>query len=119
MVVGLVGTAVTLTHRESDAAFAFRQEHPGRVFPAKVAEAVGKAREPVPPGTASTPSVNARCRALGPGQIGNPWACTVRYRSGDRIVYRLEIQGDGTFSGVNKAGDRRVTGRVGSAFGAG
>jgi hypothetical protein len=111
--VGLAGTAVTLTHREADAAFEFHQRHPGQVSPQKLAEAVGKAREPVP-GNNGTRSVSSRCKPHGRGELGNPWQCTVRYRSGRRVTYFLAIQTDGSFRGANKAGDRSVVGRLGA-----
>jgi hypothetical protein len=41
----------------------------------------------------------ADCRALGSGELHNPWRCTISYRIGRVIQYRVTINLNGSYSG--------------------
>jgi hypothetical protein len=44
------------------------------------------------------------------GERRNPWICRVRYGSGRRVSYRLEIGPSGAWRGINPTGERLVRG---------
>src|SRR4051795_6532192 len=94
--VGVVGAFVAIAARESDANFVFRQQHAATVEPRQVERAVTRAREPVP-GNGGTRAVAGTCTAGKQGERRNPWICRVRYGSGRRVTYRLEIGSDGAW----------------------
>jgi hypothetical protein len=107
---GLAGAGVAVAGHASDTQFVFRQQHPAQIDPARVAALVGKAPEPVP-GT-KTRSVSSTCMpGSGSGSgLRNPWTCKVRYASGSRYRYRVQIQSDGRFRGVDRTGQHIVFG---------
>jgi hypothetical protein len=107
--VGIAAAIVGVAQRGSDAAFAFQQEHPAVLEPAQVANAVAKGPEPVP--GRRTASVSATCvPGRSGGALRNPWACTVRYRSGSRFRYAVTIDASGRFRGQDRTGQRIVYG---------
>ena len=108
VVAGLAGTGVALSHRGVDPAFALRQRHPLPVTADQVERAVASAHEPVP--EEKTRATGARCTPGGGGDIRNPWTCTVRYESGSRFTYTVQIEADGSYRGQNRIGNRIVYG---------
>src|SRR4051794_4016359 len=108
-VVGVVGALVAMAARESDANFVYRQQHAATVEPRQVERAVMRAREPVP-GNNGTRAVAGTCTPGKQGERRNPWLCRVRYGSGRRVGYRIEIEPDGAWHGVNPTGERLVRG---------
>jgi hypothetical protein len=60
---------------------------------------VAQAPEPVSPAKRTRPA-SVLCRPGGPGPLRNPWSCTIRYRSGTRAHYRVEVQPNGYYSGT-------------------
>ena len=105
LIVGAAGVFVALGGRGSQDAFRSVQSRsltlvpPGVLSAARVAAEVAK--EPEPVGAARrTPAVETLCRPKGGGTLRNPWACTVRYRSGTEAHYLVQVQPDGSYSGV-------------------
>ncbi len=66
---------------------------------ASVESVVAQAPEPVLAGR-RTPVVRVRCRPGGGGPLRNPWSCNIRYRSGTRAHYRVQVQPNGYYSGT-------------------
>ncbi len=105
ILVGIAATVVVL--RDQGGAGLFRIEQ-SRAFAlksatvlraAQVEAVVAEAPEPVP-AVRRTPPAALRCRPGGVGVLRDPWRCTIRYRSGTRAHYRVEIQPDGHYSGT-------------------
>ena len=107
--VGVIGALVAIGARESDANFVFRQQHAVVIEPSQMERAVSLAREPVP-GNHGTRAVDAKCTPGKQGERRNPWSCRVKYASGRRVVYAIEIGPDGAWRGVNPTGERLVRG---------
>ncbi len=108
LIVGAAGVFVALASRGSEDAFRNAQSRSLTLAPAGVLSAARVAaelaREPEPVAAARrTPAVSARCEPKGGGTLRDPWACTVRYRSGTQAHYLVQVQPDGSYSGV---GDR-------------
>lgn len=95
---GLAGAVTTLTTRNGDDPFLFRQRNPSELRAPAVERVVRRAGEPVqgkhPPGVA------ARCTPGGHGELKNPWRCRVRYRSGFTAVFKVTVGDDGSFYGA-------------------
>jgi hypothetical protein len=108
-IVGVIGAIVAIGARESDANFVFRQQHSATIEPRQVERAVMRAREPVP-GNNGTEAVDGSCTPGKQGERRNPWTCVIRYGSGRRVSYRVEIAPSGAFRGVNPTGERLVNG---------
>jgi hypothetical protein len=66
------------------------------------------APEPVP--ERKTRARAANCTPGGAGDIQNPWACSVTYRSGSRFKYSVQIDADGAYRGESRDGTRIVYG---------
>jgi hypothetical protein len=105
LVAGAAGTVATLSGRDADAAFLYRQENPVRLRVADVEELVKNAPEPV--GGSHPPGVRADCAPGGSGELRNPWRCKVRYRSGLRATFRITMGSDGSYVGDYR-GDRAI-----------
>jgi hypothetical protein len=95
--VGLAGTAVALGSRGADAQFLQDQQHPPALTAAAVERVVRSAPDPF---TGKGAGTSATCRKQGHGLLGNPWACTVRFKSGKRARLRVEVQDDRTYAGT-------------------
>lgn len=109
LVAGLVGTGVTVAVREGDASFEFRQRNPTQIDPSELARLVERAPEPVAdPGP--VPGTRATCRPRGRGDLQNPWICRVRYPSGSRMRFRIEITPRGSYKGLNEEKTGEVSG---------
>src|SRR5689334_18156569 len=72
-----------------------RQQHDQSLTPQSVAAVVRAAPDPV----TRRRGLAARCSSLGSGALRNPWRCSIRYRSGRDIQYRLTIHADGSYTG--------------------
>jgi hypothetical protein len=105
LIVGAAGVFVALGGRGSQDAFRNLQSNsltlapPGVLSGARVAAEVARAPEPVT-AIRRTPAVQTPCQPKGGGTLRNPWACTVRYRSGTQAHYLVQVQPDGSYSGV-------------------
>jgi hypothetical protein len=105
VLVGVAGTVVALHSRGGAEAFQFEQTRSPAFTPssvlsaARVAAVVAQAPEPVPAARRTRPA-RVRCRPEGAGTLRNPWECTILYRSGTRAHYRVQVQPDGSYSGV-------------------
>ena len=108
LIVGAAGVLVALGSRGSEDAFKSAQagalalRSQGALSAAHVDAALVKGPEPVP-AQRRTPAVGASCQPKGSGALRNPWICTVRYRSGLKASYLVEVQPDGSYSGVGTA----------------
>ena len=105
LIVGAVAVVVALGSRGNAEEFRSAQARadtlavPGVLSGTLVAEAVSTAPEPVE-AALRTPAVQTRCEPKGGGTLRNPWLCTVRYRSGPGAHYLVEVQPDGSYSGI-------------------
>lgn len=104
ILVGVAATAVVVRNRGGEDLFRIRQSRALSLTPAKVLSAarveavVALAPEPVPLAK-RTHSALVRCRPGGAGVLRNPWTCTIRYLSGTRAHYRVEVQPNGYYRG--------------------
>jgi hypothetical protein len=104
ILVGIAATAVVLRNRGGEDLFRIEQARSlgGAsavvLSAARVEAVVAQAPEPVAPTKRTTPT-QVRCRPGGAGVLRNPWSCTIRYRSGVRAHYRVEVQPNGYYSG--------------------
>ncbi len=105
LLLGAAGAFVAIEGRGSEDAFKSLQSSSLTLVPsgllsgASVAVEVARAPEPVAAGH-RTPAERADCEPKGSGTLRNPWVCTVRYRSGREAHYLVEVQPDGSYSGV-------------------
>jgi hypothetical protein len=109
LVIGVIAGLLTIAAHQGDAAWVFAQQNPRNVSPRQLELLIGKTHEPVPAGQGK-PVTGARCTPGTNGPKRNPWSCTVRYGSGRKITYSLEVQPSGRFKGVDPTGTRIVTG---------
>jgi len=105
VLVGVAGAVVALRSRGSEEAFQNEQSSSLALRPspvlraAQVATVVALAPEPV--ATAQrTRAVHVSCRPGGGGPLRNPWTCMILYRSGTRAHYRVQVEPNGSYSGV-------------------
>ncbi len=110
LAAGIVATLLTIANRDADPLFLSRQQNLHAVRTADVERAVIAPREPVAPGAHATPARSARCRSGGSAGLRNPWTCSVRYRSGSRITYRVQLGADGSYRGRDPKIGRSITG---------
>jgi hypothetical protein len=105
VLVGITATAVVLRNRGGEDLFRVEQARSLGLAPATVLSAarveavVAQAPEPVLPAK-RTPAARVRCRPGAAGVLRNPWSCTIRYRSGTRAHYRVQVQPNGYYSGT-------------------
>lgn len=105
LIVGIAGVFVAFASRGSEDAFRSEQANSLTLVPQGVLSAARVeaeiAKEPEPVAAAHrTQVVQARCEPKGGGTLRNPWACTVRFRSGTRAHYLVQVEPDGSYSGV-------------------
>ena len=108
LAAGVVAAIVSFSSR-GDAAFTFGQQHPHSVGVQELELLVAKAREPTPSGPGSTVRT-ARCVPGSATGRRNPWRCTVRYRSGTSLRYRVKLAGDGSYVGFDPTGNYSIRG---------
>ena len=101
-VAGLAGSVVALSSRGAEAGFVYRQQHPLRLRPAAVERVVRTAPEPT--AGRRQPGVAARCRPGRTRGLRNPWACSVRYRSGRTARLTVGVRDDGSYVGRYRGG---------------
>jgi hypothetical protein len=109
VLVGVIAAVVTTAAHQADPAFVYRQQHPTRIVPGQLELILRRTHEPLPTGAGST-AVSVHCV---PGRNGpklNPWRCTIRYRSGHAITYRILVQSSGRFQGVDRTRVRVIHG---------
>ncbi len=104
ILVGIAAAAVVLRNRGGEDLFRIAQSRSLTVKPttvlgaARVEAVVATAPEPVA-SAKRTPVEQIRCRPGGAGALRDPWSCTIRYRSGKRAHYRVQVQPNGYYSG--------------------
>jgi hypothetical protein len=109
LVIGVIAGLLTIAAHQGDAAFVFNQQHPRDVQPRQFELVISKTNEPLPTGQGK-PATGAKCTPGNDGPKRNPWSCTVRYGSGRKITYSLEVQPTGKFKGIDPTGTRLITG---------
>ena len=102
VVASLAGAVVALVSRGADDEFLYRQQHPAVLRPEQVERVLVTAPEPV--AVRRTQGVAASCRSGGRAALGNPWRCTVRYRSGGAARLRVTVRSDGSYVGRYRGG---------------
>lgn len=95
LAVGLVSFVVVRSQQGEGAALAARQQSAQALTPHAVERVVRVAPDPV----TGKGGLSASCSSLGSGELRNPWRCTIHYRSGRVIRYRVVIHADGSFRG--------------------
>jgi hypothetical protein len=109
LLIGVIGGLLSIAAHQGDAAFLFNQENPRTAQPRQFELVIAKTREPLPTGP-GRPATGAHCVPGTKGPKRNPWRCTVRYGSGTKITYHLQVAPNGTFKGAAADGTRVVTG---------
>jgi hypothetical protein len=105
ILVGIAATAVVLRNRGGADLFRIEQSRsltqPAATVlsAARVEAVVREAPEPVVVAK-RTPPAQVRCRPGGAGVLRDPWSCTIRYRSGTRAHYRVEVEPNGDYRGT-------------------
>ena len=94
---GLVGAIVALGSRGADEQFLADQKRPPALTAAAVERVVRSAPDPYSGKGAGTA---ATCVKRGRGLLGNPWICTVKFKSGKTARLRVEVQDDRTYAGT-------------------
>ena len=97
VLAGLFVTAVMAGNRGADSTFSSAERAAGPLTAAKLEALVRKA--PTAKNAAPDPRTRATCRPGGSGQLRNPWSCTLHYRSGLRLTYRVRVYPNGTVVG--------------------
>lgn len=109
VLAGLFVTGVMAADRGADSTFTgARAAASGPVTAARLEALVRKA--PVAKGVAPDPRTKAACTSKGTGQLRNPWTCTVRYPSGQRVAYRVRVFRNGGFVGRGLVGRGGISG---------
>jgi hypothetical protein len=109
VVVGVVAALITIAAHQGTAGFVYAQQHPSRIDPSQLEAILKTTREPVPTGRGSLVR-SARCLHGATGPKLNPWRCTLHYRSGSSITYRVVVALSGHFEGADRTGSRVVHG---------
>jgi hypothetical protein len=113
--VAVVAALWSISSR-GDAAFTFDQQHPRAASDRELEALVRQPREPTPKGPGQ-PGDSARCVPGSATGQRNPWTCTVRYPSGKRIRYRVEVSNDGKYVGEDPTGQFIIRGCCTGTFG--
>jgi hypothetical protein len=108
LAMGIVATLWAVSSR-GDPAFVFDQQHPRTASDKELERLVRQPREPTPEGLGQ-PGESARCVPGSARGQRNPWTCTVRYPSGKRIRYRITVERDGRYAGVDPTGQFNIDG---------
>lgn len=95
LAVGLVSFVIVRSQQGEGGTFVARQQQAEALTPAKIVEIVRAAPES-PHGP--TPR-RVSCRSLGSGELHNPWRCTLDYRDGKVIDYRVMLNANGSYIG--------------------
>lgn len=104
ILVGIAAAVVVLGDRGGGDLFRLEQARSLSLRPVTVLSAAGveavvaQAPEPVA-ADRRTPVARVSCRPQGSGPLRNPWSCAIRYRSGIRAHYLVQVQPDGYYSG--------------------
>ncbi|HKP91380.1 MAG TPA: hypothetical protein VJT75_15555 [Thermoleophilaceae bacterium] len=106
--IGIVAALWSVASR-GDPAFTFDQQHPRGASDRELENLVRQPREPTPEGPGQ-PGESARCVPGSATGQRNPWTCTVLYPSGKRIRYRVQVQANGRYRGVDPTGQFNIDG---------
>jgi hypothetical protein len=110
LVIGGIASLVAVIERsDGDPEFVFQQQSLTPVTAAVLERFVASAPDPRP-GMGRQPGISARCSSSGVGEFRNPWTCTVDYRVGRSVRYRVVIAPNGRVHGVNRDGSLVVYG---------
>ena len=101
LATGSVGALVTLAHRNADPQLIAEQRNPPPLKPPDVEHVVKSAPDP---STGKGSGESATCRRGAPTAFGNPWTCTIRYKSGRRVQMTVKVLVDGTYQGRYSGG---------------
>lgn len=108
LLVGLAGTVVAVHAREAPTQFVSAQQSVGPVGSVQLASLVATTSDPRP-GYSGRARV-AHCVAGGPGALGNPWTCVVRYPRLPRVRYRVLVHADLSIFGSGQPEGKPVRG---------
>jgi hypothetical protein len=95
LAVALASFVFVRAHQSDAGTLVSRQHQAQALNPAAVSRLVRVAPDPV----TRAPGIRARCIPLGTGELLNPWSCSISYRSGRLIQYRVTLNGDGSYTG--------------------
>ncbi|HEV2813915.1 MAG TPA: hypothetical protein VGW10_11745 [Solirubrobacteraceae bacterium] len=109
LVAGVVATVDALGDRGNSTVLALEERQgPVRVTAEQLATVLREARR-TGRDTRARGVVASRCAR---GDAPGVWRCSVRYRTGATLVYRIVVRPDGSFRGETTDGTRVVTGTV-------
>jgi hypothetical protein len=108
LLVGIAAALYSVSSR-GDAAFVFDQQHARAASDRELEALVRQPREPTPEGPGE-PGRSARCAPGSATGQRNPWTCTVRYPSGKRIRYRVQVARNGRYVGQDRTGQFIIRG---------
>lgn len=108
LAIGIVAALWSVSSR-GDPAFVFDQQNPRSASDVELEGLVRQPREPTPEGPGQSGD-SARCVPGSAAGQRNPWTCTVRYPSGKRIRYRVTVEPDGRYVGVDPTGQFNIDG---------
>ncbi len=95
LTTGLAIATVALAAFGGDAAFLERQRKAAPTRAGEIERLLLTTPSPFAPHRRD--AMRARCTTRGSGELGNPWRCTVAYRSGPKARFRLTVRYDGSF----------------------
>jgi hypothetical protein len=95
LAVGLVSFVFVRSHQGDGGTLVSRQHRAQALSPAAVSRLVRVAPDPV----TRAPGLRATCTPTGSGDLLNPWSCSISYRSGRVIEYRVILNADGSYNG--------------------
>lgn len=95
LAVGLVSFVIVRSQQGEGASLIARQQQAEALTPAKLAAIVRTA----PESTRGAHGRRASCMPLGSGELHNPWRCTIHYRDGKVIEYRVILNANGSYTG--------------------
>jgi hypothetical protein len=108
LTVGIAGTVIALKSREGDAQFVARQQDLVPVGPAALERLIVTTSDPRP-GYAGR-ARSAGCSSAGPGALGDPWTCLVRYPRLPRVRYDVTVYADRSIYGSGQPEGRPLGG---------
>jgi hypothetical protein len=93
--VGLVSFVIVRSQQGEGATLVARQIYAAALTPSAVESVVRAAPDPV----TGARGLRAGCTPLSSGELDNPWRCTITYRSGRVIQYRVTLDPSGSYTG--------------------
>ena len=101
LATGAAGTLVALSHRDANPEFLAEQKNPPALKASDVERVVKSAPDP---SIGKGAGKSATCERGASTAFGNPWTCTITYRTGRRVRITVKVLVDGTYQGRYEGG---------------